>query len=135
MGCTRASPPPGNLLSSTPLTLAETACIFGESLTFRKLLANAPRPRRARSCSPEGRGLLNTVVRQIAFYDFESRLHAERRNGELSPDDIGAIWMRCRARASARPSPSCRLQDLWACIPHFIHSPFYVYAYAFGEGW
>ena len=126
----------GELLSSTPLTLAETASVFGEMLTFRKLLAAAPTPRaRKIMLASKVEDMINTVVRQIAFYDFECRLHAERRSGELTPDDIGAIWMAVQTESLG---PAFRFmpgyETFWAYIPHFIHSPFYVYAYAFGDG-
>ena len=126
----------GELLSSTPLTLAETASVFGEMLTFRKLLAAAPSPAaRKIMLASKVEDMINTVVRQIAFYDFECRLHAERRNGELTPDDIGAIWMAVQTESLG---PAFRFmpgyETFWAYIPHFIHSPFYVYAYAFGDG-
>ena len=126
----------GELLSSTPLTLAETASVFGEMLTFRKLLAAAPTPQaRKIMLASKVEDMLNTVVRQIAFYDFECRLHAERRNGELTPDDIGAIWMAVQGE-SLGPAFTFMpgYETFWAYIPHFIHSPFYVYAYAFGDG-
>ncbi|NAZ37466.1 M3 family oligoendopeptidase [Rubellimicrobium sp. CFH 75288] len=126
----------GELLSATPLTLAETASVFGEMLTFRKLLAEAP-DARSRKALLAGKveDQINTVVRQIAFYDFESKLHAARRNGELTPDDIGALWMSVQAESlgdAFRFAPG--YETFWTYIPHFVHSPFYVYAYAFGDG-
>ncbi|WP_210527906.1 M3 family oligoendopeptidase [Rubellimicrobium arenae] len=126
----------GELLSSTPLTLAETASVFGEMLTFRKLLAEAP-DTRARKALLAGKveDMINTVVRQIAFYDFESKLHEARRHGELTPDDINALWMSVQAQSLGDAfdfAPG--YESFWAYIPHFIHSPFYVYAYAFGDG-
>jgi oligoendopeptidase F len=126
----------GELLSSTPLTLAETASVFGEMLTFRALLAGTagPAARKALLAS-KVEDMINTVVRQIAFYEFESRLHAARREGELTPDQIGDIWMAVQTE-SLGPAfdfgPEYRA--FWTYIPHFIHSPFYVYAYAFGDG-
>ncbi len=126
----------GELLSSTPLTLAETASVFGEMLTFQKLLAEAP-DAAARKILLAGKveDMINTVVRQIAFYDFECKLHAARRQGELTPDDINAIWMSVQAESLG---PVFEFMDgyetFWTYIPHFIHSPFYVYAYAFGDG-
>jgi oligoendopeptidase F len=126
----------GELLSSTPLTLAETASVFGEMLTFRALLDAAPDPAaRKILLASKVEDMINTVVRQIAFYDFESRLHAARREGELTPDDINALWM---AVQSESLGPAFRFmpgyETFWSYIPHFIHSPFYVYAYAFGDG-
>ncbi len=126
----------GELLSSTPLTLAETASVFGEMLTFRKLLDAAP-DQAARKTLLAGKveDMINTVVRQIAFYDFECKLHAARAKGELTPDDINALWMSVQAESLG---PVFDFMDgyetFWAYIPHFIHSPFYVYAYAFGDG-
>ncbi len=126
----------GEILSSTPLTLAETASVFGEMLTFRKLLADAPdEAARKRLLAGKVEDMINTVVRQIAFYDFECKLHAARARGELTPDQINAIWMSVQAESLG---PVFDFMDgyetFWAYIPHFIHSPFYVYAYAFGDG-
>jgi oligoendopeptidase F len=125
----------GHLLSQTPLTLAETASVFGEMLTFRSLLDRETDPAaRRRMLAGKVEDMLNTVVRQIAFHDFESRVHAERQNGELTPEQLGDIWM---AVQSESLGPALRFDDAyrsyWAYIPHFIHSPFYVYAYAFGD--
>jgi oligoendopeptidase F len=126
----------GELLSSTPLTLAETASVFGEMLTFRKLLAEAP-DAKARKALLAGKveDQINTVVRQIAFYDFESKLHAARRLGELTVDDVNALWMSVQAESLGDAfSFAPGYETFWAYIPHFVHSPFYVYAYAFGDG-
>ncbi len=126
----------GELLSSTPLTLAETASVFGEMLTFRKLLS-AAKDDAERKILLAGKveDMINTVVRQIAFYDFECKLHAARAEGELTPDDINALWMSVQAQSLG---PVFNFMDgyetFWAYIPHFVHSPFYVYAYAFGDG-
>ena len=126
----------GELLSSTPLTLAETASVFGEMLTFRRLLKNAPtKAERKVMLAGKVEDMINTVVRQIAFYDFECKLHDARRNGELTPDDINALWMSVQGESLG---PAFDFMDgyetFWAYIPHFVHSPFYVYAYAFGDG-
>lgn len=126
----------GELLSSTPLTLAETASVFGEMLTFRKLLDAAPNPAaRKRMLAGKVEDMINTVVRQIAFYDFECKLHAARAEGELTPEQINEIWMSVQGESLG---PVFNFMDgyetFWAYIPHFIHSPFYVYAYAFGDG-
>ncbi|MEM1277201.1 MAG: M3 family oligoendopeptidase [Pseudomonadota bacterium] len=126
----------GELLSSTPLTLAETASVFGEMLTFRRLLDAETDPvKRKMLLAGKVEDMLNTVIRQIAFYEFERRVHAERQNGELTSDRLGEIWM---AVQSESLGPAINLGDgyetFWAYIPHFIHSPFYVYAYAFGDG-
>ncbi|MGR3491273.1 MAG: M3 family oligoendopeptidase, partial [Shimia sp.] len=126
----------GELLSSTPLTLAETASVFGEMLTFRKLLTEAP-SQEARKVLLAGKveDMINTVVRQIAFYDFECKLHAARAEGELTPDDINALWMSVQAESLGPVFEFMEgYETFWAYIPHFVHSPFYVYAYAFGDG-
>jgi oligoendopeptidase F len=126
----------GELLAGTPLTLAETASVFGEMLTFQKLLAAAPDPA-ARKILLAGKveDMINTVVRQIAFYDFESKLHAARREGELTPEAIGAIWMSVQSESLGPVFDFMPgYESFWSYIPHFIHSPFYVYAYAFGDG-
>ena len=126
----------GELLSSTPLTLAETASVFGEMLTFRKLLS-AAKTKKERKVLLAGKveDMINTVVRQIAFYDFECKLHAARAEGELTPDQINEIWMSVQAESLG---PIFEFMDgyetFWSYIPHFVHSPFYVYAYAFGDG-
>ena len=125
----------GYLMSGTPLTLAETASVFGEMLTFRALLDGERDPARRRiMLASKVEDMLNTVVRQTAFYQFETRLHDERRGGELLPERIGEIWLQVQ-RESLGPvfefTPEYSV--FWAYIPHFIHSPFYVYAYAFGD--
>jgi oligoendopeptidase F len=126
----------GELLSSTPLTLAETASVFGEMLTFRKLLANAKDDaQRKVLLAGKVEDMINTVVRQIAFYDFECKLHAARRESELTPDDINALWMSVQAESLGDAfSFMDGYETFWAYVPHFVHSPFYVYAYAFGDG-
>ncbi|MEM8569748.1 MAG: M3 family oligoendopeptidase [Pseudomonadota bacterium] len=126
----------GELLSSTPLTLAETASVFGEMLTFRRLLDAAPDTKtRKVLLASKVEDMINTVIRQIAFYDFECKLHAARRQGELTPADINALWMSIQGESLG---PAFTFMDgyktFWSYIPHFIHSPFYVYAYAFGDG-
>ncbi|WP_334127753.1 M3 family oligoendopeptidase [Sneathiella sp.] len=127
--------PQGGLLSNTPLTLAETASVFGEQLTFRAMLDRESDPEKRRiMLAGKVEDMLNTVVRQIAFYEFERRVHDLRRQEELSPDQIGKIWMDIQSESLG---PAIRLHDeyqyFWCYIPHFIHSPFYVYAYAFGD--
>jgi oligoendopeptidase F len=125
----------GALMASAPLTLAETASVFGEMLTFRALLAKADTvaERRAMLAS-KVEDMLNTVVRQIAFYSFERKVHIERRSGELTSDRICDFWM---SEQTESLGPTIEVTDdyraYWAYIPHFIHSPFYVYAYAFGD--
>ncbi len=127
--------PQGTLLSSTPLTLAETASVFGEMLTFRAVVDAEKDPKRRRVLlAGKVEDMLNTVVRQIAFHNFEACVHGERQSGELTAKRIGEIWMETQA---ASLGPGIRLDDayrpLWSYIPHFVNSPFYVYAYAFGD--
>ncbi len=127
--------PQGALMSHTPLTLAETASVFGEMLTFQSLLKSEKDPERKRlMLASKVEDMLNTVVRQIAFYEFEKRVHNERRKQELTPDQIGEHWMETQ-KASLGPAFDFdpEYQTYWCYIPHFIHSPFYVYAYAFGD--
>jgi len=126
----------GEMLSSTPLTLAETASVFGEMLTFQKMLSEA-KDEAARKVMLAGKveDMINTVIRQIAFYDFECKLHEARRGGELTPDDINALWMSVQAESLGPVFEFMPgYETFWAYIPHFVHSPFYVYAYAFGDG-
>ena len=125
----------GHLMADTPLTLAETASVFGEMLTFRAMLdAESDPTKRKALLAGKVEDMLNTVVRQIAFCEFERRIHAERREGELTPEAIGGIWMDVQTESLG---PAIRFEEeyrhYWAYIPHFIHSPFYVYAYAFGD--
>ncbi len=127
--------PNGPLMAPTPLTLAETASVFGEMLTFRKLLANTKdKKQRKAMLAAKVEDMINTVVRQIAFYTFERKVHLERRNGELTADQICDLWMSVQAESLG---PAIELkpgyETFWAYIPHFVHSPFYVYAYAFGD--
>lgn len=126
----------GEMLSSTPLTLAETASVFGEMLTFRKMLDGAKtKSERRVMLAGKVEDMINTVVRQIAFYDFECKLHEARRGGELTPDDINALWMSVQAESLGPAFEYMEgYETFWAYIPHFVHSPFYVYAYAFGDG-
>ncbi|MFT6223408.1 MAG: oligoendopeptidase F [Paracoccaceae bacterium] len=126
----------GELLSSTPLTLAETASVFGEMLTFRKMLAGAKNDaQRKIMLAGKVEDMINTVVRQIAFYDFECKLHAARGQGELTVDDINALWMSVQAESLGPAFEYMEgYETFWSYIPHFVHSPFYVYAYAFGDG-
>jgi len=126
--------PLGTLLADTPLTLAETASIFGEGLVFERLLAAAsPEERRGLLAGKIEDGL-NTVVRQIAFHRFETRFHAARREGELAPDEIASLFVEVMGESLG---PAIRLNEgyehYWAYVSHFPHSPFYVYAYAFGD--
>ncbi len=127
--------PQGALMAPTPLTLAETASVFGEMLTFRALLeATTDSVQRKAMLASKVEDMINTVVRQIAFYSFERRVHTERREGELTADRINGIWMDVQRESLG---DAIRLgagyEVFWTYIPHFIHSPFYVYAYAFGD--
>lgn len=125
----------GALLAPTPLTLAETASVFGEMLTFRKLLAETTEPKERKALlAGKTEDMLNTVVRQIAFYTFERKVHEARREGELTADQINEFWNEVQAESLG---PSIKFHDgyevFWSYVPHFIHSPFYVYSYAFGD--
>lgn len=125
----------GPLMAPTPLTLAETASVFGEMLTFRALLDQTTDPLLRKSMlAGKVEDMLNTVVRQIAFYSFERIVHLERRQGELTSARLGEIWLKVQSESLG---PAIRLdskyENYWSYIPHFIHSPFYVYAYAFGD--
>ena len=126
----------GQMLSSTPLTLAETASVFGEMLTFQQMLDHASdKNERKVLLANKVEDMINTVVRQIAFYDFECKLHDARKGGELTPSDINSLWMSVQSESLG---PAFEFVDgyetFWSYIPHFVHSPFYVYAYAFGDG-
>jgi oligoendopeptidase F len=125
----------GYLMADTPLTLAETASVFGEMLTFRALLTGETDPHRRKiMLAGKVEDMLNTVVRQIAFATFEMRVHDERREAELTPDRLAEIWLDVQRESLG---PAIRLDGVyrhyWSYIPHFIHTPFYVYAYAFGD--
>ena len=125
----------GYLMADTPLTLAETASVFGEMLTFRSLLARETDPsRRKIMLASKVEDMLNTVVRQIAFLTFEQQVHDKRQESELTPDQLGEIWLEVQRESLG---PALRLDGVyryyWSYIPHFIHTPFYVYAYAFGD--
>ena len=127
--------PLGPLLSHTPLTLAETASVFGEMLTFKALLASAKDPKEKKALlAQKVEDMINTVVRQIAFYFFERRVHEARRAGELTSEQIGQIWLEVQGESLG---PAVELgegyETYWCYVPHFVHSPFYVYAYAFGD--
>ena len=127
--------PNGALMAPTPLTLAETASVFGEMLTFRKLLAaSANKKEHKAMLAAKVEDMINTVVRQIAFYTFERAVHTERKNGELTAARIGELWMDVQHESlgsAIELKPG--YETFWCHIPHFIHSPFYVYAYAFGD--
>ena len=127
--------PNGALMAQTPLTLAETASVFGEMLTFRKLLADTTdKKQRKAMLAAKVEDMINTVVRQIAFYSFERKVHGERRSGELTSDKLCDLWMSVQSESLG---PAIELkpgyETFWVYIPHFVHSPFYVYAYAFGD--
>ncbi len=126
--------PLGTLLADTPLTLAETASIFGEGLVFERLLANASKAERKGLLAGKIEDGINTVVRQIAFHRFETRFHAARLAGEVSAEEIGSIWLETMGESLG---PAIKLnagyEHYWAYVSHFVHAPFYVYAYAFGD--
>ncbi|MFA5601835.1 MAG: M3 family metallopeptidase, partial [Phenylobacterium sp.] len=126
--------PLGTLLADTPLTLAETASIFGEGLVFERLLAEATPDERRGLLAGKIEDGLNSVIRQIAFHQFETEFHARRAQGELSPDEISLLWLKVMGDSLG---PAIRLnpgyEHYWAYISHFVHAPFYVYAYAFGD--
>jgi oligoendopeptidase F len=127
--------PNGSLMAPTPLTLAETASVFGEMLTFRKLLAGTKDTKQRKAMlAAKVEDMINTVVRQIAFYTFERKVHLERRNGELTSDTICNLWMSVQGESLGSAIELKEgYETFWCYIPHFIHSPFYVYAYAFGD--
>jgi oligoendopeptidase F len=125
----------GALMAPTPLTLAETASVFGEMLTFKRLLSQTKsQQQRQALLAGKVEDMINTVVRQIAFYSFERAIHTERKNGELTAERIGEIWLSVQGE-SLGPAIEIKpgYETFWMYIPHFIHSPFYVYAYAFGD--
>jgi oligoendopeptidase F len=125
----------GPLMAPTPLTLAETASVFGEMLTFKRLLAETKSARQRQALlAGKVEDMINTVVRQIAFYTFERAVHTERKNGELTAERLGELWLSVQGE-SLGPAIDIRpgYENFWMYIPHFIHSPFYVYAYAFGD--
>ncbi len=125
----------GHLVSDTPLTLAETASVFGEMLTFRALLAGETEPARRKALiAGKVEDMINTLIRQIAFYEFELGVHNERRKAELTPEKLGEIWMTAQRDCLGDVFElDAGYANMWSYIPHFIHSPFYVYAYAFGD--
>jgi oligoendopeptidase F len=125
----------GALMAPTPLTLAETASVFGEMLTFKRLLAETKNAKQRQALlAGKVEDMINTVVRQIAFYTFERKVHTARKEGELTPDKINEIWMSVQAESlGAAIEFGEGYETFWSYIPHFIHSPFYVYAYAFGD--
>ncbi len=125
----------GPLLAPTPLTLAETASVFGEMLTFRALLgATTDRKEKKAMIAGKVEDMLNTVVRQIAFYNFERKVHEARRQGELTSEQLNTFWLEVQSESLG---PAIELKPgyevYWSYVPHFINSPFYVYAYAFGD--
>jgi oligoendopeptidase F len=125
----------GALMAPTPLTLAETASVFGEMLTFRALLAQTTDPAGRRTMlAAKVEDMINTVVRQVAFYSFERQVHLERRDGELTAERLGQIWLAVQAE-SLGPAIDLKpgYETFWTYISHFVHAPFYVYAYAFGD--
>ncbi len=126
----------GEILSRTPLTLAETASVFGEMLVFQKMIAESKSERARRQLlAGKVEDMINTVIRQISFYNFELELHLKRRDGELTADQINNIWLNTSKQSLGSGFNYMKgYETFWTYIPHFIHSPFYVYAYAFGDG-
>jgi oligoendopeptidase F len=125
----------GALMAPTPLTLAETASVFGEMLTFKRLLSQIKSAKQRQALlAGKVEDMINTVVRQIAFYSFERAVHTERRHGELTAQRLGELWLSVQTE-SLGPAIEIKpgYENFWMYIPHFIHSPFYVYAYAFGD--
>lgn len=125
----------GAMMCQTPLTLAETASVFGEMLTFRALLDKTTDTKERKAMlAQKVEDMINTVVRQIAFYQFERKIHTARKEGELTSEQIGELWLSVQAESLG---PAIKISEgyetWWTYIPHFIHSPFYVYAYAFGD--
>lgn len=125
----------GYFMSGTPLTLAETASVFGEQLVFQKILKNEKNPQKKKLIiASKVEDMINTAVRQIAFLEFEKKIHDERKNGEISLEKICEFWMQVQKESLG---DAFKFDDgykyFWSYIPHFIHSPFYVYSYAFGD--
>jgi oligoendopeptidase F len=125
----------GALMADTPLTLAETASVFGEQLTFQAMLKRETNPVLKRAMlAAKVEDMLNTVVRQVAFCEFERRLHDARQEGELSLDAICDLWLAVQRESLGDAFRfDSEYRYYWSYISHFIHSPFYVYAYAFGD--
>ncbi|MGD9638830.1 MAG: M3 family oligoendopeptidase [Alphaproteobacteria bacterium] len=126
----------GDLMADTPLTLAETASVFGEMLTFKSMLKEEKDPKKRFSMLAEKTSdMLGTAVTQIAFHSYETDVHKERReNGELSVERLNAIWSKHQKDSSGPSVNQTEVSETgWGRIPHMIHTPFYVYAYAFGD--
>lgn len=126
--------PLGSILADTPLTLAETASIFAEGLVFEHLVASASKEDKKALLAGKIEDGLNSVIRQIAFHRFEERFHAARMEGEVAIDQINALWLDVMGESLG---PAIKLNEgyeyWWAYISHFVHAPFYVYAYSFGD--
>ena len=126
----------GIFQQSTPLTLAETASVFGETVTFGRLLEATSDPSARLALVAESiEGQIATVFRQTAMNRFEDRVHTERREvGELSVDRFGELWHETQTEMLG---DTVELTDgyrtWWSYIPHFIGTPGYVYAYAYGQ--
>jgi oligoendopeptidase F len=121
---------------TTPLTMAETASVFGETLVFGRLLEQAPTAESRLALLAESiEGSIATVFRQVAMNRFEHLAHTERREkGELSPDRISDLWEESQAELlgdAVELTPGYR--GWWSYVPHFISTPGYVYAYAYGQ--
>ncbi len=125
----------GFLMSQTPLTLAETASVFGEQLTFQEILINQKNSQQKKLIiANKVEDMINTVIRQIAFLDFETKVHNARKNGEIPLETICKFWLEVQQESLGDGfNFDEEYKFFWCYIPHFIHSPFYVYAYAFGD--
>ncbi|MES2677963.1 MAG: M3 family oligoendopeptidase [Pseudomonadota bacterium] len=125
----------GCLMAGTPLTLAETASVFGEQLTFQEILRREKNPQKRKLIiAAKVEDMINTVVRQIAFLDFEKKVHDERKKGEISIEKLNQFWMEVQKESLGDVFTfDDEYKYYWSYIPHFIHSPFYVYSYAFGD--
>ena len=135
-GChMRLSVRQGELNDDTPLTLAEVASVFGEMITFQSLLSQLDDDKE-KLCliASKVNDMINTAVRQIAFHFFETRVHEERKKGELSPERLDEIWLE-EMRESLGPNVIVDddSRSIWPIVSHFFHSPFYVYAYSFAD--
>jgi oligoendopeptidase F len=121
---------------ATPLTLAETASVFGETLVFGRLLDEAPTPASRLGLLAESiEGSIATVFRQVAMNRFEHLAHTERRGqGELSLDRIGELWAESQEELLGDAVEVTEgYRSWWSYVPHFINTPGYVYAYAYGQ--
>jgi oligoendopeptidase F len=126
--------PLGLFNASTPLTTAETASVFGEALTFKRLLASEDDPRRRLDLlTGQLEDAIATTFRQIAMNRYENLVHTERREeGELSTDRLNELWIECQSALFGDSVGVGGYDTWWSYIPHFTNVPGYVYAYAYG---